>query len=125
MPSKYLNSIFFTSHFCDSVISRDLQEAQISILSVSLSGETQSMATTASFSGVQCCVQPSNRAAPVSFQPPVSINVSAKPRGLRTLSSLKLKRKYPIFTRKDDTIGKSSRSFIVRCDAASGKVVIC
>lgn len=75
------------------------------------------MATTASFSGVHCCgVQPSTRAAPFSFPPPLSINFSPKPPRHRTLISLKLQRRDSIFHKK-------SRSLVVRCEAASGKAV--
>ncbi|RAL40854.1 hypothetical protein DM860_008552 [Cuscuta australis] len=75
------------------------------------------MATTASFSGVHCCgVQPSTRAAPFSFPPPLSTNFSPKPPRHRTLISLKLHRKDSIFNKK-------SRSLVVRCEAASGKAV--
>ncbi|VFQ91962.1 unnamed protein product [Cuscuta campestris] len=75
------------------------------------------MATTASFSGVHCCgVQPSTRAAPFSFPPPLSTNFSPKPPRHRTLISLKLHRKDSIFDKK-------SRSLVVLCEAASGKAV--
>ncbi|CAH9099489.1 unnamed protein product [Cuscuta epithymum] len=71
------------------------------------------MATTTSFGGAQCYFHPSNRAPPFCFQPPLSVNLSAKPLRSRTLNSLKFHRRGPILTKK-------SRSLVFRCEATAG-----
>ncbi|CAH9139266.1 unnamed protein product [Cuscuta epithymum] len=68
------------------------------------------MATTTSFGGAQCYFHPSNRAPPFCFQPPLSVNLSAKPPRLRTL---KFHRRGPILTKK-------SRPLVFRCEATAG-----
>ncbi|KAK2997872.1 hypothetical protein RJ639_025069, partial [Escallonia herrerae] len=78
-------------------------------------------ATTTSLTGVRirvplpnCC----DRAALVSL-PPLSANLCVKPRALKALKSLRWKRNDVFLTRKAERLGHNSRSFVVRCDAAS------
>ncbi|KAA8530415.1 hypothetical protein F0562_005124 [Nyssa sinensis] len=82
------------------------------------------MSTASALSGVRLRVPPSNsgnRAALFS-QPPHSLSFAARPRALKTLNSLKLKKSNVFITRRVERFGKSSRSFVVRCAASNERI---
>ncbi|KAK4409841.1 Chaperone protein ClpB3, chloroplastic [Sesamum angolense] len=80
------------------------------------------MALASSFAAVQVNVPPADCAVGTALfsRPPVCVNFSNKPGGLKPLISLKLRRRDVGFARRSDKFTRSSRSFRIRCEAAAG-----
>ncbi|KAL0381029.1 UNVERIFIED_CONTAM: Chaperone protein ClpB3, chloroplastic [Sesamum angustifolium] len=80
------------------------------------------MALASSFAAVQVNVPPADCAVGTALfsRPPVCVNFSNKPGGLKPLNSLKLRRRDVGLARRSDKFTRSSRSFRIRCEAATG-----
>ncbi|KAL0310219.1 UNVERIFIED_CONTAM: Chaperone protein ClpB3, chloroplastic [Sesamum calycinum] len=80
------------------------------------------MALASSFAAVQVNVPPADCAVGTALfsRPPVCVNFSNKPGGLKPLNSLKLRRRDVGLARRSDKFTRSSRSFRIRCEAAAG-----
>lgn len=79
------------------------------------------MATTTSFAGGVTFRLPQRNG--LFSKPLPSVRCASKPKALKSVNSLKLKKNVDVFlTRGVERFGKSSRSFVVRCEAPSGRI---
>ncbi|XP_073044946.1 chaperone protein ClpB3, chloroplastic-like isoform X1 [Primulina eburnea] len=83
------------------------------------------MAAAALFSPAKVCAVPSEYAAKTALfsRQPLCVNFLAKPGGVKKLNSLKLKSNSTAFTLNFDKFRRKSRSFVVRCEASSGRQI--
>ncbi|KAK9272655.1 hypothetical protein L1049_003031 [Liquidambar formosana] len=77
------------------------------------------MATTTPFAGVHLRVP---RRDALFAHSQSSLSCSAKPKALKTLGSLKLKKNDVFLTKRVERLGRSTRSFVVRCDGSNGRI---